>query len=70
MPLFPVPAKNIGAHVGHNGVGIAFSGVRLDASAPVNAILSAHILAPFDDCGGYVNPNVGYHITSMQLPIV
>lgn len=43
------------------GVGIALSGARLDGPAPRDAILSAHTLAPFDDCGGHVNPHVGYH---------
>ena len=62
IPLTSVKAKKVDRRVGHDGVGIAFSGARLDASAPVEDILSAHTLAPFDDCGGHVNPNVGYHI--------
>ena len=44
-----------------SGVGLALNGVKFDASAPVDAILSAHTLAPFDDFGGHVNPHVGYH---------
>lgn len=44
-----------------SGAGIAYNGVRLDGPAPVQAILAAHTIAPFDDCGGHVNPNVGYH---------
>lgn len=43
------------------GVGIARDGIKFDASAPTDAILSAHTLAPFDDFGGHVNPHVGYH---------
>lgn len=43
------------------GSGVAYNGVRLDGPAPVDAILDAHTLAPFDDCGGHVNPHVGYH---------
>ena len=31
-------------------------------TTPVDAILDAHTLAPFDDCGGHVNLHVGYHI--------
>lgn len=62
IPLRPVPVARVEPRVGHDGVGIAYSGVRLDASAPLDAILDAHTLAPFDDCGGHVNPNVGYHI--------
>ena len=44
-----------------SGMGLAFNGVRFDAPAPVDAILGAHTVAPFDDCGGHVNPHVGYH---------
>lgn len=43
------------------GAGIAFNGVRLDGPAPVEDILAAHTIAPFDDCGGHVNTHVGYH---------
>ena len=62
IPLSPVPASSVSDRVGHDGVGVAFSGTRLDASAPLDDILDAHTLAPFDDCGGHINPNVGYHI--------
>ena len=43
------------------GVGVAFNGVKIEAPAPVDDILAAHTLAPFDDCGGHVNAHVGYH---------
>lgn len=43
------------------GSGVAYNGVRLDGPAPVDAILGAYTLAPFDDCGGHVNLHVGYH---------
>ncbi len=62
VPIEPVPASRPGGRVGQGGVGLAFSGVRLDGPAPVDAILGAHTLAPFDDCGGHVNLNAGYHI--------
>lgn len=62
IPLNPIAAENIAPRIDHAGVGIAFSGVRLDAPAPLDAILSAHTLAAFDDCGGHVNLHVGYHI--------
>ena len=42
-------------------VGLAFNGVNFDPPAPTDAILKAHTLAPLDDCGGHVNPHVGYH---------
>jgi hypothetical protein len=41
--------------------GIAFNGVVFDAPAPVNAILGAYTLAPFDDAGGHINLMAGYH---------
>lgn len=43
------------------GSGLAYNGVRLDGPAPVDAILGAYTIAPFDDCGGHVNTHVGYH---------
>ena len=62
IPVRPIAASSIADRVSGGGVGIAFSGARLDAPAPTDAILAAHTLAPFDDCGGHVNPNVGYHL--------
>ncbi|WP_378943054.1 YHYH protein [Paracoccus sp. R86501] len=60
IPMAPVmldePAQTTRA-----GSGIAYNGVRLDGPAPVEAILAAHTIAPFDDCGGHVNIHVGYH---------
>ncbi|MDF9799311.1 hypothetical protein OKW21_004574 [Catalinimonas alkaloidigena] len=41
--------------------GIAFNGVEFSASAPVDNILGAYTLAPFDDAGGHINVNQGYH---------
>jgi len=41
--------------------GLAFNGVRFDAPAPTDAILGAYTLAPFDDAGGHINLNAGYH---------
>jgi hypothetical protein len=41
--------------------GIALNGVRFDAPAPVNIILAAYTLAPFDDAGGHINLAAGYH---------
>lgn len=44
-----------------SGSGVAYNGIRLDGPAPVQDILAAHTIAPFDDCGGHVNTHVGYH---------
>jgi hypothetical protein len=46
---------------GPSARGLAFNGVIFDAPAPVNAILSAYTLAPFDDAGGHINLAAGYH---------
>jgi hypothetical protein len=46
---------------GPSNRGIAFNGVVFDAPAPVNAILGAYTLAPFDDAGGHINIGAGYH---------
>lgn len=59
IPLEPVMAAEPVSNRG--GSGIASNGVRLDGPAPVDAILGAYTIAAFDDCGGHVNPHVGYH---------
>ncbi|WP_179376624.1 YHYH protein [Winogradskyella wichelsiae] len=41
--------------------GLAFNGVIFNAPAPVDNILSAYTLAPFDDAGGHINLHEGYH---------
>jgi len=61
IPISPVKANSASSDT-RSGVGIAYSGVRIDSSAPTHAILAAHTLAPFDDCGGHVNLHVGYHL--------
>lgn len=60
IPVEPVMARRP-TPIQMTGAGIAFNGVRLDGPAPVDAILAAYTIAPFDDCGGHVNPHVGYH---------
>ncbi|UOA32792.1 hypothetical protein DSM110093_02596 [Sulfitobacter sp. DSM 110093] len=60
IPLEPIAADNAG-ETGRTGSGVAYNGVRLDGPAPVDAILSAYTIAAFDDCGGHINPHVGYH---------
>ena len=41
--------------------GISLNGFQIAARAPVDDILSSYTIAAFDDCGGHVNPNEGYH---------
>jgi hypothetical protein len=61
IPLHPVDMPSVGRLNPQSGIGVAFNGVKFDAPAPVDAILGAHTLAPFDDCGGHVNLHAGYH---------
>lgn len=60
IPKTPVLRSSSG-RIGRNGVGIALDGVKMDAAAPTDAILSAYTIAAFDDCVGHVNPHAGYH---------
>lgn len=60
IPFEPIAATDA-ARTGENGSGVAYNGVRLDGPAPVDAILGAYTIAPFGNCGGHVNPHVGYH---------
>ncbi|MGJ8658989.1 MAG: YHYH protein [Cellulophaga fucicola] len=50
-----------GSSSGPSQRGVAFNGVVFDAPAPTDAILGAYTLAPFDDAGGHINLNAGYH---------
>ena len=70
IPISPVlqssPAQyQMGGPPGQSTVpstrGIALNGVEFSAPAPVNNILRAYTLAPFDDAGGHINVNQGYH---------
>lgn len=61
IPIHPVEAASFVPLSPFAGIGIAFNGIKFDAPAPQDAILDAHTLAPFDDCGGHVNLHVGYH---------
>ena len=60
IPVEPQPLKQ-SQPTNTTGSGVAYNGVRLDGPAPLDAILAAHTIAPFDDCGGHVNTHVGYH---------
>ncbi len=66
IPARPVPRAQP-AELGRGGsVGIALNGVKFEGPAPVHAILAAHTIAAFDDCGGHVNLHVGYHYHGAQ----
>ena len=43
-------------------VGVTLNGVTLDSSAPVERILGDYNIGAFDDCGGHMNPDAGYHL--------
>lgn len=40
---------------------MTLNGVGLAPPAPVDDILANYTIAAFDDCGGHINPNAGYH---------
>lgn len=54
-------AMGPGANNAPSTRGLALNGVEFSAPAPVNNILAAYTLAPFDDAGGHINVNQGYH---------
>lgn len=60
IPMIPTDHSG-NAPTNFSGSGVAINGVRLDGPAPVDAILGAYTIAPFDDCGGHVNLHAGYH---------
>lgn len=60
IPFEPVEAETAST-TDNLGSGVAYSGVFMDGLANLNAILEAYTIAPFDDCGGHVNPGLGYH---------
>ena len=61
IPLKPVIADSPAPLRDQPGAGVALNGVRLNGPAPYDDIVKARNIAPFDDCGGHVNPYHGYH---------
>ena len=61
IPLKPVVAAKPSPLLDMPGAGVALNGVRLNGPAPYDDIIKARNIAPFDDCGGHVNPYHGYH---------
>lgn len=61
IPIHPVVRATPVEIGGASKVGVALNGAHFDPPAPVQAILAAYTIAAFDDCGGHVNPHVGYH---------
>ena len=62
IPVTPQPADETGELSAD--AGISLNGFQIAAMAPVQDILSNFTIAAFDDCGGHVNPNDGYHYHS------
>ena len=56
------PVNGASATQANGNLGVTLNGVIIAHSAPVEAILSAHTIAAFDDCGGHINPFDGYHL--------
>ncbi len=61
IPLEAVKAERPSPLLDLPGAGVAFNGVRFNGPAPYKFIVEAYTIAPFDDCGGHVNPYHGYH---------
>ena len=61
IPIKPVDAAKPSPLRDPLGGGVALNGVRLEGPAPYDDIVKARNIAPFDDCGGHVNPYDGYH---------
>ncbi|MEM1130745.1 MAG: YHYH protein [Pseudomonadota bacterium] len=61
VPIAPVAQDTPTAIRDMPGAGVALDGVRLNGPAPYDDIVQALNVAPFDDCGGHVNPFNGYH---------
>lgn len=55
------PGGPPGANSAPSTRGVALNGIEFSAPAPVDNILGAYTLAPFDDAGGHINVNQGYH---------
>ncbi|WP_148216053.1 YHYH protein [Acaryochloris marina] len=60
IPIKPVQQTKP-RQIARTSGGLALNGVNFDPPAPTNAILSARTLTPFDDCGGHIHLNHGYH---------
>ena len=61
LPATPVRASRSTTADGLDW-GITLDGIVIAKSAPVSAILGAHTIASFDDCGGHFNNVEGYHM--------
>lgn len=46
----------------HSNLGFTLNGAMLSGSADMDAILASYTIAAFDDCGGHINPALGYHV--------
>lgn len=60
IPVSPV-LQTVANYSGPSSDGVALNGVELSGSAPVDDILAAYTIAPFDDAGGHINVRQGYH---------
>lgn len=61
IPVKPVLSSGSSLANGQDW-GITLDGIVIAKSAPVSAILGAHTIAAFDDCGGHFNNVEGYHM--------
>ena len=65
MPVTPIlatePTVQFAAGA-HSTLGVTLNGAMLSGSADMTAILASYTIAAFDDCGGHINPALGYHV--------
>ncbi len=59
IPATPEPADSPADMLPQ--VGVSLNGIELSGPAPLEAILTNYTIAAFDDCGGHINVNQGYH---------
>ncbi len=63
IPVTPVLAGETTEFTSlHSDLGITLNGVLLSGTADMEAILASYTIAAFDDCGGHINPALGYHV--------
>ena len=62
MPVFTDAPTIEFTEGAHSTLGVTLNGSVLSGSADMAAILASYTIAAFDDCGGHINPALGYHV--------
>ena len=67
IPTTPVIGESVTRmNRDHGDLGVTLNGVLVNGTASMEAILGAYTIAAFDDCGGHINPALGYHLHGAQ----